>query len=498
VASHWPGSYTFPGNRLCCTIRGLDAGLARDLELGSAMSDNINETLRRLPSVDSLLSAEDIASLIARYGRGIVVRASREVLEEARARIRAGSGAPAALVPLVEKRVNQLVSATLVPVINATGVVIHTNLGRAPLAVAAMAEMGAVGGGYSNLEFDIASGKRGSRYDHVAARLAELSGAEAALVVNNNAAALVLVLATLAAGREVVVSRAQLVEIGGGFRIPDIMRQSGAILREVGTTNRTYTHDYTGAVGDETAMFLHVHSSNFRVVGFVHQPSVAELAPAAHARGLVVVDDVGSGALLDTSRFGMAKEPMVQESIAAGADLVLFSGDKLLGGPQAGCIAGTHDLINELRRHPLARALRVDKTTLAALDATLGIYLRDRAIEEIPVWRMIARSEKALEEVTRRWENELRQAGITAQAERGLSTVGGGSLPGETLPTWLLRLPDPHPDARAAALREYRPAVIARIEKEHLLVDPRTVLPEQEHLLLEALVATHHDVVAGS
>jgi L-seryl-tRNA(Ser) seleniumtransferase len=460
------------------------------------MTKNINETLRQLPSVDSLLGDDALGALIARHGRGLVVRASREVLEEARARIRAGDGAPVAVMPLVEKRVNDLVSSTLRPVINATGVVIHTNLGRAPLAVTALAEMAAVGGGYSNLEFDMASGKRGSRYDHVAARLAELCGAEAALVVNNNAAALVLVLATLAAGREVVVSRAQLVEIGGGFRIPDIMRQSGALLREVGTTNRTYIHDYTGVAEDETAMFLHVHSSNFRVVGFVHQPSIAELAAAAHARGIVVVDDVGSGALLDTSQFGMAKEPMVQESIADGADLVLFSGDKLLGGPQAGCIAGTRDLINELRRHPLARALRVDKTTLAALDATLGIYLRDRAIEEIPVWRMIARSEKALEEVARGWENELRLAGIGAHAEPGLSTVGGGSLPGETLPTWLLRLPVAHPDARAAALRECHPTVIARIEKEHLLVDPRTVLPGQEQALIEALVATHHEMVA--
>ncbi|MDQ4078109.1 MAG: L-seryl-tRNA(Sec) selenium transferase, partial [Chloroflexota bacterium] len=421
------------------------------------------------------------------YGRGLVVRACREVLEGAREEIRREGRVPGELPRRVQLRVEELSFATLRRVINGTGVVIHTNLGRAPLSDAALRVMADVGSGYSNLEFDMESGRRGSRYEHVGTLLAELSGAEAGLVVNNNAAALVLTLGTLAKGREVVVSRAHLVEIGGGFRIPDIMRQSGATLREVGTTNRTYVHDFTDVVNERTALLLRVHTSNFRIEGFVHQPRLEDLIEAAHERGLLVVDDLGSGALLDTTAFGLAKEPLVQESVAAGADLVLFSGDKLLGGPQAGCIVGSREAIGRLRRHPLARALRVDKTTLAGLDATLRAYQRGRATEELPVWQMIARREEELEATTQAWAQELRGVGLSVMVQRGVSTIGGGSLPGETLPTWVLVLPSEHPDAWAAALRAHRPPVIARIENDQLLIDPRTVLVGQEGELLGAL-----------
>lgn len=454
------------------------------------MEDRTAKLFRSLPSVDALLADEAVAALVERYGREVVVGACREALEEAREQIRREGTLPDELANRVKNIAAHKSSPTLVRVINGTGVVIHTNLGRAPLSDAALQAMADVGSGYSNLEFDMESGRRGSRYSHVAGLLAELSGAEAALVVNNNAAALVLALGALAAGREVVISRAHLVEIGGGFRIPDIMRQSGAILREVGTTNRTYLRDYTEAAGEQTALFLRVHTSNFRIEGFVHQPTLRELAEAASERALLVMDDLGSGSFLDTSRFGLAREPLVRESVAEGADLVLFSGDKLLGGPQAGCIVGRADVIARLRQHPLARALRVDKTTLAALDATLRAYQRGKAVEEIPIWRMIARQEHDLEATVRRWAKQLRERGVVAEVRQGRSTVGGGSLPGETLPTWLLALPGEHAGGWAAALRAYQPAVIVRIEDGRVVVDPRTVLPEQEETLLRALEET--------
>ncbi|HYN87734.1 MAG TPA: L-seryl-tRNA(Sec) selenium transferase, partial [Ardenticatenaceae bacterium] len=393
------------------------------------------------------------------------------------------------LVAEIELAVARRVRPTLRPLINATGVIIHTNLGRAPLSRAALAAMQEVGTGYSNLEFDLDAGERGSRYSHVAALLAELAGAESALVVNNNAAALVLVLATFAARHEVIISRAHLVEIGGGFRIPDILRQSGAVLREVGTTNRTYASDYRGAIGENTGLLLRVHSSNFLITGFVHQPELRELAALAHEHDLLLVDDLGSGALLDTRPFGLAEEPLVQASIAGGADLVCFSGDKLLGGPQAGCIVGKAAALDALRRHPLARALRVDKTTLAGLDATLRAYQRGTAVEEIPVWQMIARSTEDLEATAWAWAARLTRGGLTVEVLAGQSAVGGGSLPGQTLPTWLVTLQVPSPDRVAAVLRSGRPAVVPRIEDGRLVFDPRTVLVEQEDALLEAIVA---------
>jgi L-seryl-tRNA(Ser) seleniumtransferase len=353
---------------------------------------------------------------------------------------------------------------------------------------------------YSNLEYDLEEGQRGSRYVHAVEVLRRVTGCEDALVVNNNAAALVLVLGALAQGREVVVSRGQLVEIGGGFRIPDIMRQSGAHLVEVGTTNRTYLSDYEAAVTERTALLLRVHASNFRVVGFTTSPEIEELSHLAHARGLLMVDDVGSGALLDTTRYGLSPEPQVQTSLQAGADLVLFSGDKLLGGPQCGIIAGKGDVVARLRKHPLARALRVDKLALGALEATLLHYLKGEAEREVPVWRMIAATPGQLRARATSWAEELERRGVECRVEEGRSAVGGGSLPGDTLPTFLLALSPTRGDAPpnparqagewAARLRVAPTPVIARVERGTVLIDPRTVAEDEEPLLLEALVST--------
>jgi len=319
--------------------------------------------------------------------------------------------------------------------------------------------------------------------------LRRLTGAEAGLVVNNNAGAVFLALSALAAGREVVISRGQLVEIGGGFRIPDVMRQSGARLVEVGTTNRTHLRDFEAAITPDTALLLRVHSSNFKQIGFVSEVSLAEMAALAHRHGIPVLDDLGSGSLLDTTRYGLAAEPTVQASLAAGADLVTFSGDKLLGGPQAGLIVGREALVAQLRHHPLARALRVDKSTLAALQATLLHYLAGEAEREIPVWRMIATPTHVLEARATAWAGRLREAGIPAAVVQTTSTVGGGSLPGEVLPTYALALAHPAVERLAAALRRGRPPVVGRIADDRLLLDPRTVLPETDAALVEALIA---------
>jgi len=350
-----------------------------------------------------------------------------------------------------------------------------------------MATMREAALGYSNLEFDLEEGRRGSRYVHTTELLCRLTGAEAALVVNNNAAAVLLILSALAKGREVVISRGQLVEIGGGFRIPEVMCQSGARLVEVGTTNRTYIRDYEEAIGEATAILMHVHHSNFKLSGFVHQASLAELVDLGRRYGLLVVDDLGSGALLDTAPFGLAHEPMVQESLTAGADLVSFSGDKLLGGPQAGIILGREELVAKLREYPLTRALRVDKIAIAGLQATLRHYLKGEAVEQIPIWRMIAASVEGLEKRARAWAESLADLGVAVDAVEGESTVGGGSLPGETLPTRLLAIKGVPLDELARRLRTGEPAVVGRIERDMLLFDPRTVLPAEDDALLQAL-----------
>ena len=437
------------------------------------------------------MRSETAQALVQTYSHDLVVEGLRQALDAARQAILAGG--PAASHDELASRaadiLRQQLRPTIRPVINATGVIIHTNLGRALLSPAARAAMEQAARSYSNLEYDLKAGQRGSRYVHAEELLCRLTGAEAALVVNNNAGAVLLILSALARGREVIISRGQLVEIGGGFRIPDVMRQSGAILVEVGTTNRTHRRDYEEAITDQTAMLLRVHRSNFRLTGFVTEPTLAEMADLAHGRGLLVGDDLGSGTLLDTADYGLAHEPTIQESLAAGADIVSCSGDKLLGGPQAGIILGHADLIAQLRRFPLTRALRVDKTTLAGLQATLLHYVKGEATREVPVWRMIAIPLEALAVRAEAWARRLAAAGLRSKVRDGRSAVGGGSLPGETLPTRLLALLEPSPERLASFLRHADPPVIARVEDEQLVLDPRTVQPEEENELLEIVIS---------
>jgi len=447
---------------------------------------------RALPSVDRLLADARLQELAGVYGPARVAEHARQALEAARTAIAAGAAAAAAgeLAERVAQSLTAGLRSGLRPVINATGVIIHTNLGRAPLSAAALQAMQVAAQGYSNLEYDLEAGERGSRHSHIERLVTELTGAEAAMVVNNNASAVMLGLTAVASGKEMIVSRSQAVEIGGGFRIPDVLRQSGAHLVEVGTTNRTYLDDYDGALTHESAGFLRVHSSNFRVIGFTHTVEVGEMAALAARRGVLLLDDIGSGALLDTSAYGLMKEPLVQDSVAAGADLVFFSGDKLLGGPQAGIIAGKRAQVDRLKRHPLARAVRIDKLSLAALAATLQHYLRNEATEHVPVWRMIAMPLAALEQRSTAWATRI---GAAAQVVDARSMIGGGSLPEESLPSRVVALPAtglPGPVAAvAAALRGGNPAVVARIEHDRLLLDPRTVQPGEDEPLLARIAA---------
>ncbi len=442
-------------------------------------------SLRELPSVDLLLQLPDSRRLTESYGRGLTLEAMRTALALARETVRAGEAVPSheALLESAEHALAEWTTPSLVPVINATGVILHTNLGRAPLSAAALQAMQQVGQGYSTLEFDLDSGQRGARTTHAERLLTRLTGAEAALVVNNNAGAVLLALSALAKGREVIIARSQLVEVGGGFRIPDVMRQSGARLVEVGTTNRTHPSDFEAAITPRSALLMRAHHSNFRLVGFTSEPTLVEMAAVANAHEIPLIDDLGSGALLDTAEFGLGHEPMVQESLAAGAALVMFSGDKLLGGPQAGILVGREEIIARLRKHPLARALRADKLCLAGLEATLLHYARGEAPRSLPVWQMIAAPLADLRTRAERWASVLGQGTLIESR----STVGGGSLPEETLPTWALALALPKPQAVHARLRQTRPPIIARVEEQRVLLDPRTVLPEQDELLLRLL-----------
>lgn len=453
--------------------------------------------LRDLPSIDRLLRAPGAAELIDAFGRGPATDALRAALDETRAALRDGNGHGEGvppdweLVAAARERLERELAPTLRPVINATGVIIHTNLGRAPLGDAALAAAAEAAAGYATLEYDLASGRRGSRAVHAERLLTRLTGAAAALVVNNNAAAVLLMLSALCRGREVLISRGQLVEIGGGFRIPDVMAQSGARLVEVGTTNRTRVSDYAGAITPDTAAILVVHHSNYKIVGFTGEPGLAELAELARAQDLLLLFDQGSGALLDTTAHGLAPEPTVLDGLRAGCDVVAFSGDKLLGGPQAGILAGRADLIDRARRHPLARAVRADKLALAALAATLTQYLTGRA-GEIPVWRMIARPLDDIAAEAEAWAAQLRAAGLDATTAPEQSFVGGGSLPGESLPTRVVVI-DPGEigaDALAARLRAAPTPVIARIRDGRLLMDPRTVLPGQAEALLRTVISS--------
>jgi L-seryl-tRNA(Ser) seleniumtransferase len=452
--------------------------------------------LRRLPSVDRLLQHPDIHAAGAAYSRPIVLDAIQQTMANTRMGMASGAECPPLdeLAEMVAESAAQMAQPSLRRVINATGIIIHTNLGRAPLPAEAIAAMAEVGAGYSNLEYDLPAGKRGSRFSHLEQLIREVTGAEAGLAVNNNAAALLLCLTALAKGKEVIVSRGQAVEIGGGFRIPDVLRQSGARLVEVGTTNRTYADDYAAAITSRTGLILQVHTSNFKVVGFTHTPALAELVQLGRAHGVPVVDDLGSGTLLDTADYGLPHEPMVQESVAAGSTLVCFSGDKLLGGPQSGLIVGQEAVVRRLLRHPLARAVRLDKATIAGLAATLLLYRKREASAKAPVWQMIGARPEELKRRAEIWATALRERGASVSVQPSLSTTGGGSLPEETLPTWLLAIASNHPNRIAARLR--RPAsrngllpVVARVEKDLVLLDPRTILTGEDEPLLAALMA---------
>jgi len=457
---------------------------------------------RALPSVHALLGRPELAGAAEREGHDQVVEAARTVLHEAR---RADGGAPpdaGALAAAVARRLAAWAAPSPRAVINATGVVLHTNLGRAPVSAATARAMAEAAAGYVDLEHDLDTGARTSRQRAVGPLLARLAGAEAGLVVNNNAGALMLILAALAAGRSVVVSRGQLVEIGGGFRLPDLLAASGARLVEVGTTNRTYLRDFEaalaedGGAGRDAALLLRIHPSNFRMTGYVRAVELSDMAALGRARGIPVVDDLGSGSLLDPTGFDLPPEPIVPDA-AAVADLVAFSGDKLLGGPQAGLVVGRADLVAALRRHPLARALRPDKTTLAGLAATLGHYARGEAPAAVPVWRMLSADPAALAARAAAWRDALaaRAPGASLSLEPGRSAVGGGALPGATLPTTRLVTRVERPDALAAALRRGTGArteeapVVARVVDGAVALDPRTVLPEEDGALIAALAA---------
>ena len=445
---------------------------------------------RDLPSVDRVMASDGMTALTEAYPRDWVVDLVRRQLDRARQKIRDGGTAPSAgdVAHGVSGELRSMTEPAPRQVINATGVIIHTNLGRAPLSPAAIEAMTQVARGYTDLEMDLSTGRRGSRQAHLQSLLQQVTGAEGALAVNNNASAILLGLSALSVGKEIIVSRAEAVEIGGGFRIPDVLKQSGAKLIDVGTTNRTYLRDYEDAITENTAALLKVHTSNFRVEGFTAEVEPSELVALSKEKGIPVLHDVGSGALLPTEAYGLAHEPTPQESIAAGVGLVFFSGDKLLGGPQSGIVVGTSELVRRLERHPLARAIRIDKMSLAGLTATLLHYLKQEAESEIPIWRMISAGEQEIKDRVERWKSQLALPGEVISSK---SAVGGGSLPGETLPTWVLALSRGGsaggPEAVMRNLREAKPPVIARIEDDRVILDPRTVLPEEEDFLLTVL-----------
>ena len=454
-------------------------------------------TPRVLPSIDHLRQRPAVHELETLYGAAAVLAALRAASHALRCELTGPAPPPIEnsnqAATLIEQRASSQLAVgfapSLVPVINATGVIVHTNLGRAPLAESAASRVAQVARGYANLEYDLATGRRGSRSVHAEAVLSRVTGAPAAVVVNNNAAAVLLVLAALAQGREAIVSRGELVEIGGGFRIPDVMRQSGALVREVGTTNRTRAADYAAAISDRTALILRVHPSNFRMEGFTERPRLDELVALGRRFDIPVVEDLGSGSLLDTPP-PVVDEPRVAASVATGAAVCCFSGDKLLGGPQAGIIVGAEEPLARIRRHPLMRALRVDKMTYAALEVTLLEYARGHARTTVPVARMLTTT---AEEVAARAaalaERLAGHAVFGADIVAGVSTVGGGGAPGSALPTRLVRL-TPRDDSAAglaARLRGLRPPIVARIEHDCVVLDLRTVLPQQDDQLGTAL-----------
>jgi len=466
-----------------------------------ALSADQAELLRQIPSVDELLQRPRLASLANRVDRTLLLEITRAALADLReeiageTRITVVAGDASSLEERIATLVERVLARSLEAVINATGVILHTNLGRAPLTDAVVEEFRRSATHYSNLEYDLEAGARGKRDVHTAPLLERLTGAEAAIVVNNCAAAVLLVLAALAKGGEVIVSRGELIEIGDGFRIPEIMAESGAVLREVGTTNRTRIADYENAINEKTRLLLRVHPSNFTITGFSEKPSIEELVALSRRTGLPLVEDLGSGCLVDLSAAGIT-EPVVRQSIEAGISVVMFSGDKLLGGPQAGIIAGKKDLVTRVRRHPLFRALRVDKLSIAALAATLGAYLR-ADLDEIPALRMIrisaAELKRRSEDFLRALTPEVPLGEVELEMVDGASLAGGGSTPTQSLPSKVIRIASARHSAAQLEQRLRRaPAgvsVIARVEEDRLVLDLRTVFPEQEPLLLKTLAA---------
>jgi len=450
--------------------------------------------LRGLPSVDAVIRDPQLARLLARHDRAAVLRVVRAVLAESRDRVLAGAASPAreAVAAAVIARLEEVWGAWPRPVLNATGVILHTNLGRAPLSPAALKAIRDAAA-YSDLELDLDTGLRSSRHRRVAAMVCDLTGAQAALVTTNAASALTLALAAVARGKEVIVSRGQAVEIGGGVRIPQVLRQSGARLVEVGTTNKTRLQDYAEAITPRTAAILHVHTSNFRMIGFTETVEMASLAELAHARGILLLDDNGSGSLVTTEQFGLAHEPMPVESLEAGADVVTFSGDKLLGGPQAGILLARREIADRAARHPLSRAMRPDKTALAALAATLRAYYFGDAVETLPLWRMISAPAAEVAARAERFRAEARSTGIEVALEAGESTIGGGALPGEVLPTTLAVLPA---GVSGRRLRTGEPRVVPRQLRNRVALDFRTVPEDDDDRLLAAVSAAWIAIVA--
>jgi L-seryl-tRNA(Ser) seleniumtransferase len=460
------------------------------------------ERLRQIPSLDALLREPAADALAREYGHQAVAAAGRFVLDDVRAEIHRGAPdgpaptlSPAALIDRLKDRLCQKFRPSLGPAINATGIILHSGLGRAVLSEDAAEALLAVAHGYSTLALDLETGRRTSRDRHVEGILRELTGAEAATVANNNAAATVVVLNTLARGKEVIVSRGQLVEIGGSFRMPDVMKTSGAILHEVGTTNKTHLRDYEEAIGETTGAILRVHHSNYRIVGFAEEPGIGELVELGRKKGIPVVDDLGSGALIDLKEFGLATEPLVQASIRAGADIACFSGDKLIGGPQSGIIVGRTECIQKIKKNPLARAFRCGKLSLAALEATLKLFLAPEVLRERhPIYRMLGWSPEELGRRAKKVASSLKKslsADIRVTVEDSGSQVGSGAVPVETIPTKVLAVASPSlsADELAAKLRRLTPPVFARINKDVVLFDFRTIQPDEDAIIEHALKA---------
>lgn len=445
---------------------------------------------REIPSVNQVLREPEVSELAGKHSHDSIVEIVREELAIARRAVAAGGGPPQIedVAQSVADRATSRWKSWPETVINATGVILHTNLGRAPLSEESIQAAAVAASGYSNLEFDLETGKRGSRQAHISQLVCQATSAEAALVVNNNASAVMLGLAAIASGKEVIVSRGEAVEIGGGFRIPDVLRQSGATLVEVGTTNRTYARDFEAAINENTGAILSVHASNFRVMGFTHAPTTAELVEVGDRNGVPVLHDLGSGCLLDTRPYGLAWEPRPQESVHAGVALGFFSGDKLLGGPQAGIIVGKREYVDIAASHPLARAVRIDKMSMASLSATMLHYIRDEPTEKVPIWRMISASLDELRARALVWEES---AGPWAEVVESRAAIGGGSLPGETIESVALRLDcaalGKSAESVLTQLRESSEPIIGRIEDNDVLLDLRTVLPGQDNAVVSAL-----------